>query len=385
MEKVKVKLKLKLIKCILLALIFSLPWVLGGGPVQAIPYISSNHYCLLDGEKGQLILSRNANEPRPVASTTKVLTAIVVLDYADVNEIATVSDNAARTPQYAIGLKAGQQLTVEELLKAALVKSANDAAVVLAEHVAGNEGFFAHLMNKKAFLLGASQTHFENSSGLPAQEHVSTAYDLAILGRYALTIPEIAELVGARQVEFKHPDYQQPLVLKNTNTLLEVYPGANGIKTGTTNAAGKCLLASAQRDGRQLIAVTLHSGNRQADCSRLLDYGFNETKPVVVLSPRETFKEIPADKGVLIPIVPERQVELWMGEGTPNIEKIVDINYHINLPVKKGTRVGSISLFADGKLVERVPLVVGEDIYGEGTTLEKWLKNFLARLKESSA
>ena len=125
------------------------------------------------------------------------------------------------------------------------------------EYVAGDERLFAHLMNKKAFLLGASQTHFENSSGLPSREHLSTVYDLALLGRYALTIPEIAELVKSRQIKFRHPSYREPLILNNTNTLLESYPGANGIKTGTTNAAGKCLVASAQRDGRQLIAVTL--------------------------------------------------------------------------------------------------------------------------------
>jgi len=383
MEKLKVI--LKLIRIIFLALIFqfTLGW---SGPVQAAPpYLSSNYYCLMDAEKGQLILSRNADKPRPVASTTKVLTAIVVLDYADTNEVAIVSDNAARTPEYAIGLKAGQQLTIEELLKAALVKSANDAAVVLAEHVSGDERFFAHLMNKKAFLLGASQTHFENSSGLPSREHVSTAYDLAILGRYALTIPKIAELVNARQVEFKHPGYQQPLVLKNTNTLLDVYPGANGIKTGTTNAAGKCLLASAKRNSRQLIAVTLNSGSRPGDCVRLLEYGFNQTKSVVILFQGETFKEIPSDKGILIPIVPEHQVELWLGEGSPNIEKRVDINYQIKLPVRKGVRVGSISILADGKPVDNVPLMVGEDIYGEETAIENWLKNFLARLKESSS
>lgn len=353
-------------------------------PLQAAPSLTSSHYCLMDAENGQLILSLNAGEPRPVASTTKVLTAIVVLDYADLNEMATVSEKADHTPEYTIGLKAGQKLTIGELLKAALVKSANDAAVVLAEHVAGDERFFAHLMNKKAFLLGASQTHFENSSGLPSKEHLSTAYDLALLGRYALTVPQIAELVGARQVEFKHPDYQQPLVLNNTNTLLEVYPGANGIKTGTTNAAGKCLLASAERNGRQLIAVTLHAGNRTSDCARLFEYGFNQTKIVTLLSPEETFKEIPWEEGRLIPIVPQQEVKLWVGEESPNIEKRVDINYHLTPPIRKGDRVGSISVFADGKHVKSVPLVVGEDISGNETSLEGWLKKILARLKESS-
>lgn len=372
----------KLLKIVILALFFQFGMELCL-PVLAAPYISCNHYCLMDGENGQLILSRNADEPRPVASTTKILTAIVALDYADVNEVAVVSEHADHTPEYTIGLKAGQKVEVGELLKAALVKSANDAAVVLAEHVAGDERFFAHLMNKKAFLLGASQTHFENSSGLPSREHLSTVYDLAIMGRCALTIPEIAELVKSRQIEFKHPGYQEPLVLNNTNSLLESYPGANGIKTGTTNAAGKCLVASAQRNGRQLIAVALNAANRQADCARLLDYGFTQSKSVTVLSKQEAFKEILSDKGQLIPIVPERDVVLWVGEETPNIEKCVNINYQIETPVQKGLRVGSISIFADGKHVESVPLLVGDNVSSCEKKLENWLKNFLNRLKES--
>lgn len=372
----------KLLKILILVLFFQFGLALGP-PVLAAPYVSSSHYGLMDSENGQLILSRNADEPRPVASTTKILTAIVVLDYANLNEVAVVSENADHTPEYTIGLKAGQELEVGELLKAALVKSANDAAVVLAEHVAGDERFFAHLMNKKAFLLGASQTHFENSSGLPSREHVSTVYDLALMGRYALAIPEIAELVGARQIEFKHPGYQKPLVLHNTNSLLESYPGANGIKTGTTNAAGKCLVASAERNGRQLIAVALNAANRHSDCARLLDYGFNQSRSLTVLSKQETFKEIPSDEGQLIPIVPERDVLLWVGEETPNIEKRVDIDYQIEIPVRKGRRVGSVSIFADGKHVETVPLLVGENINSHEKKLENWLKNFLSRLKES--
>ena len=374
---------LKLLKIFFLAILFQL----GMGadePIQAaLPYISSSHYCLMDSETGQLIVSRNANEARPVASTTKILTAIVVLDYADVNEVAVVSEHADHTPEYTIGLKARQNLEVGELLKAALVRSANDAAVVLAEHVAGDEQLFAHLMNKKAFLMGARQTHFENSSGLPSQEHLSNVYDLALMGRYALSIPEIAALVEAPQVEFKHPGYLQPMVLRNTNSLLKSYPGANGIKTGTTDAAGKCLVASARRDGRQLIAVTLHAGNRNTDCARLLDYGFNQTRRVTILSEQEAFKEIPAKNSQLIPIIAAHDVDLWVGDETPNIEKRVDLNYHIDGSVNKGARVGIISIFADGQHVESVPLLVGENIGSDENSLEHWLKSFLNRLKES--
>lgn len=373
----------KLIKILLLTILFQLGMGVDQPLQAALPYMSSSHYCLMDSETGQLIVSRNADELRPVASTTKILTAIVVLDYADLNEVAVVSEHADHTPEYTIGLKAGQELEVGELLKAALVRSANDAAVVLAEHIAGDERFFAHLMNKKAFLMGASQTHFENSSGLPSPEHLSSVYDLALLGRYALSIPEIAALVEVPQVEFKHPGYLQPIVLRNTNSLLESYPGANGIKTGTTDAAGKCLVASARRDGRQLIAVTLHSGNRNTDCARLLDYGFQQTRKATVLSTEEAFKEIPAQNGQLTHIIAEHGVTLWVGDETPNIEKKVHLDYQINGSVNKGERVGIISIFADGQHVESVALLVGENISSDKNSLEHWLKSFLNRLKES--
>lgn len=375
--------KLKPTKIIVMAVIALL---LGtSDPVQAAPYMSSGYYCLMDAGNGQLILSKNADQPRPVASTTKMLTAIVALEYASLDEVAVVSQHADHTLEYTIGLKEGQQITVNELLKAALVRSANDAAVVLAEHAAGDERFFAYLMNKKAFLLGASQTHFENASGLPAQEHLSTAYDLALIGRYALSNPDIARLVAARQVQFRHPGYQQPWTLSNTNTLLDYYPGANGVKTGTTNAAGKCLVASARQKGRQLIAVSLHSGDRAADCARLLDYGFKQTRPVLLISQHDSFKEIPVTRGNrLIPVNTDRDIKLWMGEDSPNIEKKVQLDYQIVPPVQKGTRVGELSIYADGKPVETAALLVGQDIDTGESRAESWLKNFLQKLKESA-
>jgi len=246
-------------------------------PVSALPNISSSYYCLVDGKSGQVITARNADVVRPVASTTKMMTAILVAEYASPDEIAVVSQHAGRTPQYSIGLRAGQEIAVSELLKVALLRSANDAAVVLAEHIGGDEQFFGHLMSKKAFAIGAVNTHFCNASGLPIADHYSTAYDLALIGRYLLHNDYLRSIVATRQTTFKHPGYQQPMIIKNTNGLLTTYPGANGIKTGTTNAAGKCLVASASRNNRQLIAVSLKSADRQRDCASLMEYGFKNS------------------------------------------------------------------------------------------------------------
>ncbi|KUG03331.1 d-alanyl-d-alanine carboxypeptidase [hydrocarbon metagenome] len=334
--------------------------------VHAGPYLTSKYVCLLDGDTGQLIYGHNSDEIRPVASTTKMMTAILAVEYADLEETVVISKNCDRTPEYTIGLLEGQESTVGELLKAALIKSANDAAVALAEHVAGNERFFSCLMSKKAFAIGAVNTHFVNASGLPSQEHVSTAYDLAVMGRYLLSQDYINELVAARHIEFKHPGYQQPLTITNTNGLLNSYNGANGIKTGTTNAAGKCLVASAKRDNWQLIAVALNSPDRNGDCTRLLNYGYQEVSQETVIDSSLPFKQIKITHGDqdYLDVYPEKDLILWQGTEEKNleIEKKVEMEYSLTAPISKNQAVGVLHVYVDGKLFASTKLISHEDI-----------------------
>jgi D-alanyl-D-alanine carboxypeptidase (penicillin-binding protein 5/6) len=302
-------------------------------PALAQPYVSASHYCLIDSTNGQIILAQEADERRPVASTTKMMTAILAVEYCDLHEIAEVSPNADQTPEYTIGLRAGQKISVEELLKISLIRSANDAAVVLAEHIAGDERFFGHLMSKKAWVIGATNTHFVNASGLPHDEHYSSAYDLTIIGRYLLANDYLSRLVATKETEFKHPGYKQPMIINNTNSLLRTYPGADGIKTGTTNAAGKCLIASATRNGRQLIAVSLKSQDRFGDCARLLNYGF-KSSPTLIIDKNVPFKELRINNGNSshIKIYPAEDVYIWQVEGNPKIERKVEMQYLIECP-----------------------------------------------------
>jgi len=334
-------------------------------PAHAVPYICCRYYCLIDAGTGQVILSRSADESRQVASTTKMMTAILAEEYADPSEIAVVSDNAARTPKYVIGLHRGQEISVEELLKAALIRSANDAAVVLGEHVTGDIDLFAHLMSVKAVVIGAHHTHFANPSGLPDTYNYSSAYDLTRIGRFLLNKPTLAALVSTRQTGFQHPGYRTEMMITNTNSLLESYPGANGIKTGTTNDAGKCLVASASRNGRHLIAVALNSGDRAGDCARLLDYGFNDCHLVQVVERRTVFKELKVTGGDLpfATIISAQNIDLWQGENSKlNIEKVVRMNYQLAAPLSKGQPVGELRILADGNLVRVCPLVIRDDI-----------------------
>lgn len=338
--------------------------LLNAADAQAAPQLSSRYYCVIDRETGQPIIGKNTNVIRPMASTTKMMTAILAVEYAELDEIATVSQNADRTPEYTIGLRAGQKAPMEEMLKVALIRSANDAAVVIAEHVAGDEQFFAHLMSKKAFLIGAAQTRFQNASGLPAADHYSTALDLALIGRYALSKPYIAQTVGMIETDFEHPGYRQSLTIRNTNGLLGSYPGADGIKTGTTNAAGKCLVASATRQDRGLIAVALNSANRQGDCIKLLDYGFLKTTRQKILDHEESLKDIKVNNNndILATIVPAEDLWLWVGENTANIEKNVRINYNLVAPVKQGQLVGEIDVYTEGGFVRTVALISQNDV-----------------------
>lgn len=333
-------------------------------PVQAKLNLNSQYYCLMDRQTGQVIAAKNADVSRQAASTTKIMTAVLVNDYVDLNETAQVSNKADRTPEYTIGLKAGQKLTVYELLKVCLIKSANDAAVVLAEHVAGDEEFFAYLMSKKAFLIGAVNTFYKNASGLPDNEYYTNAYDLAVISRYALTKDVIMQLVSTRQTTFKHPGYLQVLTITNTNALLNSYAGADGIKTGTANASGKCLAASATRGDNAYIAIVLNSSNRTGDCARLLDYGFNKTRKEKILDKTEPFKYLRikgANKNEL-PIYAEKDFYVKIGEEKINVEKKVTLNYNHSLPIRKGQVIGRISFYIEGNYLESVALLSGEDI-----------------------
>jgi len=330
----------------------------------AFPAISSSYYCLMDAGSGQVLLMKNADSPRAVASTTKIMTAVLALEYSQPGEMARVSQHADQTAEYTIGLKAGQEISVNELLKAALIKSANDAAVVLAEHVAGDERLFGHLMSLKAFCLGAFHTRFVNASGLPTQEAYSTAYDLAVISSYAMCQSAFRDLVGTNKANFKHPGYSQPYIINNTNSLLDTYPGANGIKTGTTDAAGQCLVGSARRQERELIAVVLHSGDRAGDCSRLLDYGFKSMQKVKIVD-----ESIPSANLIIndrepleLSVYPAEALQVWQGVRAAGLEKKVKLPFTGFSTVNKGDKVGYLEVYSGGKLLKRVNLIAGNDI-----------------------
>ncbi|PKO21684.1 MAG: D-alanyl-D-alanine carboxypeptidase [Chloroflexi bacterium HGW-Chloroflexi-1] len=231
------------------------------------PAVTAVAATVVDIDANRTLYALRPHEPLPPASTVKVMTALLTLQRGSLTDSVTISAGAASAPGSRMGLVAGEVLTVEELLYGLLLPSGNDAAVALAEYVAGSETAFVALMNEAAAALDLTDTHFTNAHGLDDDAGTASAADLIVLARAALDYPAFARIVAMPQA------YVAGRTLTNTNELLGLYPGADGVKTGTTSAAGECLIASATRDGHRLLVVVLGSQDRYADAVTLLDYG----------------------------------------------------------------------------------------------------------------
>ncbi|MEW6553039.1 MAG: D-alanyl-D-alanine carboxypeptidase family protein [Actinomycetota bacterium] len=246
-----------------------------------VPAISAAAAILVDPATDDVLFEHNADQPLPMASTTKVMTAVVVLENASLQESVTVSAYAGAVGESSAWLDAGEVLTVEQLLYALLLQSANDAAVALAEHVGGSEGAFVEMMNEKARDMGLGHTSFANPHGLDAPNHYTSARDLAAITCYAMDIAEYRRIAETTTYELPWPGHPFPRVLENHNKLLKTYPGTTGGKTGYTAGAGKCLVASSQREGRELVSVILNGGDGYWDqTTALMDYGYDYFTPV---------------------------------------------------------------------------------------------------------
>jgi D-alanyl-D-alanine carboxypeptidase (penicillin-binding protein 5/6) len=346
-------------------------------PVQAAysPPVAAESAVLMDVGSGQVLYQKNAFQRRPPASTTKILTALLALEGGDLGQVVTISKTAASTGESSIYLQAGENLTLEELIYGALLKSGNDSCVAIAEQIAGTEANFVQLMNEKAKQMGAMDSHFVNCNGLPAEGHYSTAYDLAKLTCYALQNPVFNTVVSTREKVIRGPGWQRHL--QNTNQLLDTYTFADGVKTGTTNAAGPCLVASATRDNRRLVSVVLHSANRYGDSKSLLEYGFNNFSNNKVLTAGQVIGDIPVcdgfspavqavSKGDLTVVIPNGRTDL--------IEKKIYLVDGLTAPVKKEQKIGRVDLYMDKVYIASTDLIASESIERLPAYLILWRK-----------
>ncbi len=338
------------------ALALSLLLVLGlAGPTVAQPDLRARAFVLLEARTGQVLAQRNPHLPWPPASTTKILTALLASESLPPDHTVTVSPRAAAQRSGAVlGIRAGQRWRVEDLLYAVLLTSANDAAVALAEATSGSVERFVDLMNRRAAQLGARRSHFTNPHGLFDPRHRSTAYDLALLGRAALQNPRVANAVASR--EYRVALDGGTLKLVNRNRLLFSYPGANGVKTGWIAESGPCLVASAQRDGRTLVAVVLDSPEVFGEAARLLDYGFHGYELRVLARPQEVVATTRLPGGQTVEATVAEEVA-WSAPRGARVDLRVRWEAGLAAAVRAGQRVGWAEVFVDGRQEARFPAV----------------------------
>lgn len=342
----------------------------GPAPVPPPPRLTAAAAILMDWETGQILYEKNALQKRPPASTTKVLTAILALERARLDDLVTISSRAARVPGSSMHVRAGETYTLRELLYGLLLHSGNDAAVAIAEHVAGSVEAFAQLMNEKARAIGARSSHFLNPHGLHQPGHYSTAYDLALITRYALENPVFAEVVRQRSAEVLVGEEVRSL--RNTNRLLWMYEGADGVKTGTTSAAGACLIASATQSDpesflpQKLVTVVLDADGRWRDSIRLLEWGFANFRLARVARAGEVVGYLPVTGGLdpWVPVVPRRDLAAVVPRSAVGgLSVRVDLPPRVRAPVAAGQVLGRATVLRpDQGQGREVALVAGQPV-----------------------
>lgn len=310
------------------------------------PRVVASAAILMDGQTGQILFERNAFIRREPASTTKILTAIILLEEGNLKDKVRISKKAARTGGSTMHLKAGQVHSVHDLLHGLLLRSGNDAAVALAEHLSGSEEAFAAKMNARARAMGAQASNFKNPHGLPDPQHYTTAYDLARITQYALRNPKFAQIVAARSTGLTYEELDRNVVLHNTNRLLHMLPEADGVKTGTTGNAGKCLVFSGTRQGQQLIGVILNDGNRFGDAATLLRWGFSAFRLHQYGKAGDLIAEAPLIRGKKeqLPLKLERGLAMVLPTGALIPELSLKLPERIKAPVKEGEAIGEASV-----------------------------------------
>ncbi|HHV63291.1 MAG TPA: D-alanyl-D-alanine carboxypeptidase [Firmicutes bacterium] len=331
------------------------------------PHVTAASAILMESRTGTILYAKNEHQRRPPASTTKIMTAILAIEHGDLDSIVTVSRRAASIGGSSLWLRPGDKIRLEDLLRGIMLRSGNDGCVAIAEHIAGSEEAFVEMMNVKAWKLGAWHTQFRNPHGLHHPAHYSSAFDLALMARYGLKYPKFAEIVRTKEAEIELGDKEkkEKRLLANTNSLLWSFEGADGVKTGTTSAAGYCLVASATRKGCQFISVVLNSAARWSDSARLLEYAFNEFDVVPVVRAGKLVVETPVAKGMKrdVPLLAARDLDVIIRKKERDLlQQRVILDENIEAPIRKGSVVGRLAVIYDADEIAWVNLIAGEDV-----------------------
>ena len=331
------------------------------------PPVDATAVIVAEGASGEPLFAVRARQKVPIASITKIMTALVVLDRTELSDTVVVSDRAAAVGEATAGLVAGERLTVEQLLSAMLIESANDAAHALAAHVGGANGVrrFIRMMNRKARNMGLTDTRFVRPDGLDVENHLSSARDVLILARAAMTNADFRRLT--RQQSFTLPGERK---LETTNDLLGAYPGLTGVKTGHTSGAGWSQAASARRDAVQIYAVILGGPTRErrnSDLAALLDWGFAQFGEVQLIDGGASYARVlvPFDDDRRLDLVADRSVSRIVQWDQELEEKVIAPRI-VSLPIIAGQELGTVQILSGDEIVVERPLIATESIAAPG-------------------
>ncbi len=322
---------------------------------------------LMDADSGTVVYEKNSHAALPPASITKIMTMLLVMEAIDegrlkMSDKVQTSEYAASMGGSQIFLEAGEVMTVEEMLKGVALASGNDASVALAEKLAGSEAEFVRMMNDKAKELGMADTLFVNCSGLPAEGHVSSAHDIAVMSRELLKYEPITKFTGLYQ-DYLRKDSKKPFWLVNTNKLVRFYHGADGLKTGFTSEARFCLSATARRDNMRVIAVVMGEPNtktRNAEVTRMFDYAFAQYTNVPIYKKGDAMGTLKIEKGVRpeIPLVAQHPYSVLVkkGEAGKNIRHELLLDSSVKAPIREGQTVGKLVVYRGDQVLKEFPV-----------------------------
>ena len=350
---------------------------------------------LLDGSNGRVLYGKNENKVMPMASTTKVMTLVIALEYGNLNDVVTFSRYAASQPDVQMNAKTGEQYYLRDLLYVMMMQSYNDVAVAVAEYVADKHvngrqesetvkerstdeskelvHIFADLMNKKAKTLGCVDTYFITPNGLDAQDdngiHSTTAYELALICAYAVGKQEVVEICTTRQYSFSEINGKRNVSIGTTDRFLDMINGAVGLKTGFTGNAGYCFAGAVKRDGKTLISIVLGSGwppnksYKWTDTKILMNYGLNEFFYRKIFIPDEEYVRLmvyDGKKDEILTYIPY-SLDMLIGENE-EVDIVYSMPDFVNAPVELNQEIGSVNIYIDDKLVKSLPVLAKEEV-----------------------
>jgi serine-type D-Ala-D-Ala carboxypeptidase (penicillin-binding protein 5/6) len=328
---------------------------------------------LIERDTGEILYEKNSKEQLPPASMTKIMTMLLIMEALDEGKLKM--DEKVRASEYAasmggsqIFLEPGEEMTVKEMMQGIAIGSGNDASVAMAERIAGSEEAFVEMMNNKVKELGLKDTVFKNTTGLPVPDHYSTANDMAIMAKELLKYEDITKFTGMYEAYLRE-NTDNKFWLVNTNKLVRFYPGVDGLKTGFTKEALYCLTATAEKDGMRVIAVVFGaptSKERNAQVTKMLDYAFNQYKTHSLFERNHVMGSVKIQKGAekTVEVITSEPISLLTkkGENIDDVKQQLDVNKDLKAPIKKGDKIGMLTIEKNGKTLVKSPLVAKENV-----------------------